>query len=281
MTALSAPKSVPYKPSIFIERLGVKANVTIYTGANIVYNGGYIQPAAGLASLPYAGVAREGTVAASTTDGAREIDVQTSGRVKIALANATAADIGKEVYMTDDNVITLIPNNGPKMGRIISLVSAGIVIVDITGYTAQPLSGQVHIKIPFTQNASETDTGYDLPSRLLVEKVNIECVTNVNGATIDVGTLTGETGGDPDGFVDGALLTTAGFVDPIRCDATEANITLGALLKEQNIKSADSTALYAAVGKDYYAGSLTAKSISYTTSAHAVTGFIHILGRMI
>jgi hypothetical protein len=280
MTALSAPKSVPRKGDAHLERYAVKGSITVYTGANLVNNGGYVQPAAGLASLKYAGIAREGTVVASATDGAREVDVQVDGRVQMALANATVADIGKEVYMTDDNVITLVPNNGPKMGRIDGYVSAGVVIVNITGYTEAP-TGLVHIVVPFVKKATEFDSTYDLPSRMLVEKVYVEVVTAVESSTIDVGTLESESGGDGDGFIDGASCATAGFVDPIRVDATEGNITIGALLKEQNIKSNDGTALYAAIGKDYYAGSLTAKSISYKTSDHAVTGNIHVIGRMI
>jgi hypothetical protein len=279
MTALGAPKSVPRKPEINIERAGVKATITVYTGANLVWNSGYLQPAAGLASLPYAGVAREGTVITSAVDGAREVDFQASGRVEMPMSGATVADICKEVWMTDDNVITTIPNNGPPMGKILNLKEAGIVVIDITGYTARPNVGPLHITIPFSTHASDLDSGYDLPSRMLVEKVEIEIVTPAAG-TIDVGLGMGtETGYDADGLVDGEDTTSAGMILPIMEDAVSANITLGALLNAGTIR-ADVAGNYAAVKKDHYAGSLVTKSISYTSTS-AAAGFIHVIGRMI
>lgn len=277
--ALTAAKNITVRKGEYGLR-GVKGTVTVYTGAWLADNAGYVTPSTGLITQPFAGVARTGTIAASTTDGAREIEVIRTGLVQSALSGATVADIDKLVYASDDATLTLIPT-GPPVGKVAELVSSGVVMVDITGYVNEPTTGPLHIKIPFSQNATETDTGYDLPARMLVEHVYPEVVTNVAGSTIDVGVLSTESGGDADGFVDGASCATAGVVAPNIVDATAANITLGALLYDAQIKSADATALYLASRRPHYAGSITGKSISYMTSAHAIAGYIHVIGRVI
>ncbi|MCJ2540272.1 MAG: hypothetical protein LN414_03260, partial [Candidatus Thermoplasmatota archaeon] len=56
-------------------------------------------------------------------------------------------------------------------------------------------------------------------------------------------------------------------------DATAANITVGVLLTEVEIKDATGTPVYYAV-RQHHECDGTAESLSYTTSAHAVVGII-------
>lgn len=131
------------------------------------------------------------------------------------------------------------------------------------------------MSIPFTQNASETDTTYDLPEGAVVLNAFIEVTTAVASGTIDVGILSTEAGGDADGFLDGVSCAVAGKIAPITYDASAAaDLTLGELLS--NDFTEDATAGYAAIPQ-LWIGDGTATSVSYTTSAHAIAGNIHIM----
>jgi hypothetical protein len=135
--------------------------------------------------------------------------------------------------------------------------------------------GRLAIKIPFTKNTSETDTGVDLPGGILITGWRVDVTTAASSGTIDFGILSTESGGDADGFCDGASCAATGLVFPGNVDATDTANTSGALLVEADIKSADSTALYYSVPVPYKTDG-TAKSISYTTSNHTIAGDIYL-----
>lgn len=140
------------------------------------------------------------------------------------------------------------------------------------------INGMPAIKIPFSKQTSEYDTGIDLPAGIVVKDVIVRCTTAASGATIDVGILSTESGGDADGFVDGESLAATGLVAHNMVDATAANNTLGALLVESDIKTADATALYFSVPLfPGYKTDGTAKSITYTTSNHTVAGYFYVV----
>lgn len=115
-------------------------------------------------------------------------------------------------------------------------------------------------KIPFSHaddagDATETDTGYDLPASCFVlDRLN-GCgllVVDIDATeTIDVGTLTGETGADPNGLIAAHSVGTAGAVVG----------TNGALFSSNAPYASDANA---------------SKSISYTLTAGTDTaaGFI-------
>ena len=58
-------------------------------------------------------------------------------------------------------------------------------------------------------------------------------------------------------------------------DATAANITLGVLLDEVQIKDATGTPVYTPI-KNFYLVGATAKKVTYTTSDATVTGNFYI-----
>lgn len=130
------------------------------------------------------------------------------------------------------------------------------------------------VRIGFIKKTAEFTTGVVLPTGIRVHDVWVNVVTNAAG-TIDVGLLASESG-DADGFLDGEDLTNAGWVDHNLVDAAAANITLGVLLDEAQIKSADGTALYTPVKQAYTVGA-TAKKVSYTTSDAVVTGDFYVV----
>ena len=67
---------------------------------------------------------------------------------------------------------------------------------------------------PFVANAggTEVDTGLDLPKQALVYDVAVEVVTTDAGETVDIGTLTGETGADPNGYASLVSTANGGYV---------------------------------------------------------------------
>lgn len=89
-------------------------------------------------------------------------------------------------------------------------------------------SGLAVVKIPVTATeaanttATEKDTGFDLKAGWTVLDAWIVVNTVDADATVDVGTDSNVSGGDADGFIDGASLATAGLVYP------DATVTAGA-----------------------------------------------------
>ena len=141
---------------------------------------------------------------------------------------------------------------------------------------AVKIGGGYGVKIPFTKKATEFDTNIDLPTGILVNGWRVDVVTAANSATIDIGILSTEVGGDAAGFVDGASLAATGLVFPGSVDASAATNTTGVLLVESDITSADTSALIVSVPTPYKCDG-TAKSITYTTSEHTVAGFFYLI----
>lgn len=113
-------------------------------------------------------------------------------------------------------------------------------------------SGLAVVKIPVTATeaanttATEKDTGFDLKAGWTVLDAWIVVNTADTGETVDVGTNSNDSGGDADGFIDGASLATTGLVYP------DATVTAGGT--ETYYSATTRGALLA----DYIAGSNTA-----------------------
>lgn len=122
---------------------------------------------------------------------------------------------------------------------------------------------------------AEVDTGWDLPEASVVLDCFINVTTLATGTTktLDVGTLSTESDGDADGFLDGADISAVGLVTAIN---TAGAITLGLLL-------ADAPSTTAAVGRskvNYSTHTGTARSVSVTsgtTDVAALVGDLYIL----
>lgn len=118
----------------------------------------------------------------------------------------------------------------------------------------------------------ETDTGYDLPS----EGVITDCVVVVDTAeyvdggavAVDIGLLSGESGGDADGLFDGIDVSSTGFVAGSLASGGQ---TRGALLRDD-----ESGAGVLVPGHHVLNG--TAKSVSVTAS---LLSFDTAAGRLI
>jgi hypothetical protein len=137
---------------------------------------------------------------------------------------------------------------------------------------AIPMGEGYGVRVGFIKKTSEFTTGVVLPTGIWVNDVWVYVVTNASG-TIDIGLLASESG-DADGFIDGEDLTNAGWVVHNMADASAANITLGVLLDEVQIK--DATPVYTPIKTPYVVGA-TAKKVTYTTTDATVTGNFYIV----
>lgn len=142
------------------------------------------------------------------------------------------------------------------------------------------------VTIPFNfDTLTEVDTGYDLPAKAIVLDVLIEVVDVDSGETIDVGLLASESGGDTNGFLAAALLTTAGLVagGVTIAGSTEdymSATTIGALFLTKFTAGSDAVEdVGTFVRRNHLTDSVTAKSVVYDLSAGTTTGtgYIHLL----
>ena len=128
---------------------------------------------------------------------------------------------------------------------------------------------------------AETDTGVDFLADTMIHDVRVEVVTTASAKTLDVGLLSTETSGDADGFRDGVLLTTAGYVADTgvvtagtTIDWTAAS-TYGALLYKS---IAGSDAVASGGGRSYLGHVVVsgkASSLTYSQSSTSGDGYIH------
>lgn len=189
--------------------------------------------------------------------------------------NATIYEVDQEVPILSGGGFSIYMPNGLAVGSkaiqgdpLLSW-SAGKVVA------GAQFGGRYAVKIPFSKSTEEVDTGIDLPAGCVVKDVLVQVDTNASGASIDVGMLSSEASGNAAGFLDGESLASAGFVMHGLVDGTAANNTLGELLVESDIKSADASALYYSVPVGYVCDGTTV-SVSYTTSNHTVAGYIYL-----
>ncbi len=143
------------------------------------------------------------------------------------------------------------------------------------------LGGVPAIKVPFTKKASQYDTGIDFPSGAWIGLPQVYVTTHHDSGSIDIGLGAGtEAGFDADGLVDGLSLNTEDgkWATHNLVDATAANITVGALLDEVQIKDATGTPVYTSILTNHFGHICdgTCVSLDYTTADYAVAGYLYI-----
>jgi hypothetical protein len=194
-------------------------------------------------------------------------DEYTSNRpASLTTAYATGAEVPALAGTNFAGCLKLAAGFNVTKGDKLAAFTDGTVVP----YT--PMMGGMGIKIPFEKSTTEVDTGIELPANAIVTYAMLEVTTNVASGTVDAGILSTEANGDADGFLDGASAATAGLVIPVTHAASAASLTAGALLAT-DIKSADGTAIFFS-HFDPYVCDGTAKTVSYTTSDHAIAGNI-------
>ncbi|MHA1170063.1 MAG: hypothetical protein ACTSRU_19715 [Candidatus Hodarchaeales archaeon] len=114
----------------------VVAADTIYQGALVKINAsGYLAPCAAEASVPFAGVAYERVSNESGANGDKLCRVESKGAHVLVGSGFSQADLGKEVYASDDNTISTVQGaNEQAVGVIVEFISATSVRVKIDNH---------------------------------------------------------------------------------------------------------------------------------------------------
>jgi hypothetical protein len=118
-----------------VRAYGIDGGATyhIYKGSAVALDTtGYARPGANTAAFRFVGVAQEEWhQTATAADGTNEIKVWRRGLFTFVGSSLAITDIGRPVWLTDDQTISLTQTNVGPIGKIADFVSATEVIVDI------------------------------------------------------------------------------------------------------------------------------------------------------
>lgn len=131
MTALAKDRDTQKKDGILVSRK-VAASTKIYAGSFVALNTtGYAVPGADTANYRFGGVADAQSDNSAGADGAKSVNCWMKGLYKFGGSGFTQADVGKSVYLSDDQTVALTSTNLIRCGRIVSVESATDVWVAI------------------------------------------------------------------------------------------------------------------------------------------------------
>lgn len=194
---------------------------------------------------------------------------------KVALKDSDGDALANPLALTNGSFDFYVADTVQSVDLYIHTASGHFVVqkgVKPSGNSSIPVDNTIAhtvMSIPFAAadqagDATETTTGFTI-NGVVLPGVGLEITTVDATETVDIGTATADSG-DPDGFLDGVSVATAGFVKGTNASGA---VTIGALLL---VAAAGSTstpeASVAANGKE----------VVYTLSAGADTaaGFIQI-----
>jgi hypothetical protein len=165
-------------------------------------------------------------------------------------------------------------------------ISRGQILFGDARFTSGHVVRTHAIEIDSTPTGAEQDTGWDLPAESIVLGVVIDVDTaEATGGTptLDVGLLSSESGGDADGFIDGASVTATGKVQgtvTATVGGSETYLsacTVGALLRAAYVAGSDVATDHGIfVPRMHLTG--TARSVTYTAGSN---DFAEFRGRII
>lgn len=75
------------------------------------------------------GFAKDNVDNTDGTDGEKIVEVKSMGKVSLFISGLTIADIGKDVYASDDNTFTLTSTDNSKVGKIVRFEKSDYAIV--------------------------------------------------------------------------------------------------------------------------------------------------------
>ena len=205
------------------------------------------------------------------------------GSSKVHLLDADGAALSNPISLVRGALDFYVADSVPSVDLYIQAPSGHFLVeksVVASGpntlYVDKGRSQTVYV-IPFSSvdavDATEFDTGFDLPTNALVLPAGVSVdVTNAAATeTLEVGLLAAEVGGDLDGFMDAIAIGTAATVV---ATLTQGAATLGVLLSVQDSANAGDL-----VPEPHVCDGV-AKSISYTmtagTDAAVGEGFIKL-----
>ena len=129
MAALAKDRNTPYRDGLYIS-VPVKAGAKIYAGSLVVADGGYAKPAAKAADLVALGRAENLADNSSGANGDIQVQVRRGmfrwDTVKADAGKVTVAEIGKDVYIADDQSVDKRSAGSSKAGKCLGVDSEGV-----------------------------------------------------------------------------------------------------------------------------------------------------------
>ena len=134
MAAATADRSAKFQPGE-VYQYGIEGGSTrnVHNGTMICADtDGYAVAGADTAGYRFLGVSNERVEQTATaTDGTNKQKVYRRGLFEFDIASAAATDLGRPVWLTDNQTVSLTQTNVGPIGKIVEYVSATKVIVDI------------------------------------------------------------------------------------------------------------------------------------------------------
>lgn len=129
MAALSSDRNTPARAGELIS-VPVKAATKIYAGSLVVADGGYAKPAAKAENLIALGRAEEAVDNSSGVNGDAAVTVRRGvfrwANTAVNAGAVTAAEIGKDVYILDDQTVDKRAAGSSKAGKCLEVDSDGV-----------------------------------------------------------------------------------------------------------------------------------------------------------
>lgn len=107
--------------------LPIKASTEIWKGSAVGLTAGYARMLS--AGDVFGGFADEHQNNSVATDGAKTINVRTTGLIQLSVTSVAVTDIGKAVYASDGNTFVLTQSTNTRIGTVHRFVSSGVCIV--------------------------------------------------------------------------------------------------------------------------------------------------------
>jgi len=185
-----------------LRTLAVKASTRIFRGALVGLDRatGYVRPLT--AGDQFQGLAYEACDNSAGASGAREATLFTQGDFEFALSGAARTHIGRPVFATDDNTLTLSGASASYIGQIIDVPSSGRVMVRIDPW--RRLTQTLVARLDSATGSARTNPVAVFSTGVIIVKATAWFETKPDAGYLDVGT--DDT--DPDEIVDNFNLTT-------------------------------------------------------------------------
>lgn len=207
--ALTANREVDHYVDQELRSFQVAASVNIFKGAFIgLAPTGYARPL--VAGDPFVGIAYEAIDNSSGANGDLSVRVYTVGDFGLALAGAAVAGIGRPVFASADDTLTLTANGNSYVGIVQDVIASGEIILRI-----DPAHKQIKTVVHAVENLS---AGADIAARAIH---NFDMDGWIVGARI-VNQASAAAGIDDGNTCVVALATGAGAVASETFDSTTA-----------------------------------------------------------
>lgn len=132
MAALTGDKALEYQEGKHYSRpIDGGATYNFYKGALVANDtSGYARPGANTAGFRFVGCALEKVQQTATaSDGTNKVLTVRRGIGQFAIASAAVTDVGRPVWLTDDQTVSLTQTNVGPIGKIVERVSGTKVLV--------------------------------------------------------------------------------------------------------------------------------------------------------